>query len=89
MPRSNKKKHSQHQVTPASDATINQLLGQEKTLMISRAIENARKHGIKMEHGSPNPGVGDCAFEAIVQNNNEINCFTVKLPMSISWYRRS
>ena len=81
MPRSNKKKHSQHQVTSTSDVAIKQLLGQEKTLMISRAIENARKHGIKLEHGSPNPGVGDCAFEAIVQNNNDRHCFREKLPL--------
>ena len=84
MPRSNKKKLSQHQVTPSSDATISQLLGHEKSLMILRAIESAKKHGIRLEHGSPNPGLGDCAFEAVIQNNNDRCCYKEKLPMSIS-----
>ena len=48
MPRSNKKKHSQHPVTPSSDVAISQLLGQEKYLMISRAIESAKKRGIRL-----------------------------------------
>ena len=56
--------------------------------MISRAIISANKHGIRLEHGSSNPGLGDCAFEAVIQNNNDRHCFREKLPMSISWYRR-
>jgi hypothetical protein len=71
MPRSNKKKHSHHKATQSSDVAIKHLLSQEKFLMISMAIINAKKHRIKLEHGSPNPGVGDCAFEAVIQNKND------------------
>ena len=56
--------------------------------MISRAIQSARKHGINLKHGSPNPGVGDCAFEAVIQNNNDRQCFRQKFPLTIGWYRR-
>ena len=88
MPRSNKKKHVHHQEMRSSDVAIKHLLSQEKSLMISRAIVSANKHGIKLEHGSSNPGLGDCAFEAVIQNNNDRQCFREKLPMSIGWYRR-
>ena len=81
MPRSNKKKHSHQQETSSSDMDIRKLLGQEKSLMISRAIVSAVKHGIQLEHGSPNPGVGDCAFEAVIQNNNDRRCFSEKFPV--------
>ena len=88
MPRSNKKKHNTHQATPSSDADIKQLLGKEKSLMISRAIASGKKHGLNMKHGSSNPGTGDCAFESIIQNINDRSCFKVKYPMTIDWYRR-
>ena len=39
--------------------------------MIARAISSAHKHGIQLKLGSANPGLGDCAFEAVVQNNND------------------
>ena len=88
MPRSNKKKLSLHQATPSADVAIRQLLGKEKSLMISRAIASGQKHGINMKHGSSNPGTGDCAFESIIQNNNDRSCFQEKYPMNIDWYRR-
>ena len=88
MPRSNKKKHITHQATPSSDVDIKQLLGKEKSLMISRAIASGKKHGLNMKHGSSNPGTGDCAFESIIQNINDRSCFKVKYPMTIDWYRR-
>ena len=96
MPRSNKKKpllgHSSHQtpsqsVLHSSDA-ISFLLTQEKTMMISRATASGRKHGIQLEHGSSNPGTGDCAFEAVIQNINDRPCFQGKFNMSIDYYRR-
>ena len=49
-----------------SDQDISNLLTNEKTLMIKRCIESAKKHGINLKHGSSNPGTGDCAFEAIM-----------------------
>ena len=43
--------------------------------MISRAITSARNHGIALKCGSSNPGTGDCAFETVIQNNND-GCFS-------------
>ena len=56
--------------------------------MISRAMHSAMSHGINLNPGIPTPGLGDCAFEAVVSNNNQRNCFTVKLPLSITSYRQ-
>ena len=56
--------------------------------MIKRATASARKHGIELRHGRPNPGIGDCAFEAVIYNNNERACYRDKYEMSIDWYRR-
>ena len=36
--------------------------------LVIQAIESASKHGIKLEHGRPNPGVGNCAFESVIYN---------------------
>ena len=56
--------------------------------MITRAKSSGLFHGINMRHGSPNPGQGDCAFEAIIQNNNDRSCFVTKYPMNINFYRK-
>ena len=56
--------------------------------MIRRAIISSKNHGINLKHGSPNPGKGDCSFEAVIQNINDRSCYTEKLPMTIDWYRR-
>ena len=96
MPRSKKKKgpvkhpigspnwqpYSQYSTAIAS------LMTKERELMITRAITSARKHGIHLTHGKPNPGLGDCAFEAVIFNNNERQCFTVKFPLPIDTYRK-
>ena len=93
MPRSNKTQKCQKPfpmkplVLSPEDA-ISQLLQNEKTLMISRTITSGKKHGIKLQHGSSNPGTGNCAFESIIQNNNDRECFQVKFPMSVDYYRR-
>ena len=101
MPRSNKKKHPQ-KPTPkdpsclqnskkedhGSGTTISHLLMEETSRMLARAISSARQHGINLEPGSSNPGNGDCAFEAIIQNNNDRACFKEKFNMSIDYYRR-
>ena len=65
-----------------------QLLIDETSNMLSRAIKSANQHGINLEPGSSNPGKGDCAFEAIIQNNNDRACFNKKFMMSIDYYRR-
>ena len=49
---------------------------------------SAKRHGIKIKHGTSNPGIGDCAFEAIIQNINDRTCFNEKFNMSIDYYRR-
>ena len=96
MPRSNKKKtplkppskHPPSQSFDQSSASIAILMTKEKTIMISRAIASGRSHGINLKHGSSNPGVGDCAFEAVIQNNNDRPCFKEKLFMPIDYYRK-
>jgi hypothetical protein len=95
MPRSNKKKvlskppqkHPPGQSTSRSTDEISYLLSQETKKMIAGAIASARKHGIQVEHGSSNPGTGDCAFQAAVQNINDRTCFQEKYPLSINTYR--
>ena len=56
--------------------------------MKSRAILSGRKHGVNLQPGSSNPGRGDCAFESVIQNNNDRNCYKEKFPLSIDYYRR-
>ena len=49
---------------------------------------SAHRHGINLRQGRPNPGTGDCAFEATIYNINDRSCFGEKLTNSIDWYRR-
>ena len=98
MPRSNKKKFSQRTPgrPPPEPPPENQIcsseiaimLNKETAIMISRAISSAQKHGIKLKAGRPNPGTGDCAFEAAIFNNNDRACFQQKFLNSIDWYRK-
>ena len=83
MPRSNKKKTflkplpnlSTAQSVQSADKALDDLMSIERNLMITRAITSARNHGITLTHGSSNPGTGDCAFESVIQNNNNRTCF--------------
>ena len=72
----------------ASSNAIALLFRREKKTMLDRAIESGRKHGIKLKIGSPNPGTGDCAFEAIIQNNNDRQSFADKYNMPVNHYRK-
>ena len=65
-----------------------QLLMNETSKMLSRAIKSANFHGINLEPGSSNPGKGDCAFEAVIQNINDRTCFRDKFLMPIPHYRK-
>ena len=56
--------------------------------MVKGAISNAKHHGISLQHGKPNPGLGDCAIESVIFNINERSCYQYKYPMSINYYRR-
>ena len=98
MPRSNKKKNpfkppvkhppSTSQLLHLPSPSQSYLMMQERNMMISRAISSGQKHGIKLKHGTSNPGLGDCAFESIIQNINDRSCFREKLPLPINYYRR-
>ena len=90
MPRSNKKKKfmkPQPKHPTSQSFQIASLLTDEQNLMIAGAIASSRNHGINLVQGSSNPGLGDCAFEAVIQNNNDRSCFKQKFPMSINHYR--
>ena len=84
MPRSNKKKHPRKPPPkhPSSEemvkctsilskptTAISKILSQERSTMIKRALHSGKHHGINLKPGSPIPGLGDCAFEAVIQNN--------------------
>ena len=99
MPRGAKKKHPQNPPPkhPAgsdemmhwsTSMSMSTLITNERNTMMKRAMTSAKHHGINLKPGSPTPGLGDCAFEAIVNSNNERNCFKEKYPLSISSYRQ-
>ena len=49
---------------------------------------SAHRHGIQLKQGAPNPGTGDCAFQATISNINDRSCFEEQFTMSVDWYRR-
>ena len=53
-----------------------------------KSISSAAKHGIDLVNGTPNPGTGDCAFEAIISNINDRSSFRDKFPLETNYYRR-
>ena len=57
-------------------------------LMLSRAVASSKRHGINIIPGRLNPATGDCAFEAVLFNNNDRPCFGEKYPLSVDYYRR-
>ena len=86
MPRSNKKKKAlkpqpkdpiSHQMeTMETGNTIANLMSEERNKMITRAMCSANYHQINLKPGSPTPGLGDCAFEAIISNINDMGTVT-------------
>ena len=96
MPRSNKKKHplKPQPKHPSSEEMmdcspeISQIIINERTNMMNRAIHSAKHHGINLKPGPPTPGQGDCAFEAVINNNNERMCFKEKYSLSVTSYRQ-
>jgi len=52
--------------------------------MIKRAKSSGEYHGINLKHGTPNQAAGDCAFEAIIQNN-KLGLSWAKLSHSWGW----
>ena len=58
------------------------------SMLITRAIESARKHGINLVHGTQNKGDGNCAFDSVISNINDRICFSGKLDLSSQVYRQ-
>ena len=58
------------------------------SLLLRRAILSAKRHGINLVPGTLNPAQGDCAFEAVIYNNNDRNCFSKKYNQSVDVYRK-
>ena len=56
--------------------------------IFERAIASANKHKISLEPGSANAGDGNCAYESVIFNVNDRACFSRKLNMTPSFYRR-
>ena len=50
-------------------------------------IETAKQHGINVQADEPNPAVGDCLFEAVVDNINHRTCFPEQLQELVQRYR--
>ena len=80
-------KHEKVDHQLSEDIQLMRLKQLEIDKMIKRAKSSGKYHGINMRHGSPNPAQGDCAFEAVIQNNNDRSCFPTKYPMHINYYR--
>ena len=56
--------------------------------IFQKAIENAKKHHIKLVPGIENSGGGNCSYESVILNVNERECFKVGFVMSPDFYRR-
>ena len=63
------------------------VLGNVQSLMVTKAIESARRHGAKLIQGKLNQADGNCAFESVINNVNLRDCFQTKLPFSPLTYR--
>ena len=93
MPRSNKRKNafkpppkdstSQQIKTMETGNTIANMKSEERSKIITWAVFSATYHQINLSPGSPAPGLGDCAFEAAIQNVNERNFTKKKIPLPI------
>ena len=56
--------------------------------IITRAIESGKKHGINLVEGELNKADGNCAFDAVINNINNRECFSNKLLLSSLDYRQ-
>ena len=53
-------------------------LQESNSVMVGKAIENAKYHNINLYHGVPNMADGNCAFESIIDNISTRACFNEK-----------
>ena len=81
-------KHGESSTLITESENVKKLHDQATTSMVEQAVASADKHGVSLVHGRGNPGLGDCAFESVIFNNNDRNCFTQKLNFSTDYYRR-
>jgi hypothetical protein len=58
------------------------------SILVTRAIESARKHEINLEQGTLNDADGNCAFDAVINNINDRKCFHEKLTLPSNVYRQ-
>jgi hypothetical protein len=61
---------------------------EEEMVIVKRAIASARKHGIKLKHGTLNQADGNCAIESAILNINDRDCFPEKMMFSADYYRK-
>ena len=101
MTRSNKKKaplkpppkdHTLYPGVPSSSTSQSSVQPcfspKKESQIVRRAILSARKHGIDLIRGTPNPATGNCAIESAIFNLNDRSCFHDRLRFSIDYYRR-
>ena len=70
------------------DKTMGEMETLKNPRIFQRAIENAKKHKIKLTPGIENNGFGNCSYESAILNINNRDCFREKLCMSPDYYRR-
>ena len=80
-------RHRKVETPSPSNHEAQRLMQIEIEKMVARAISSSKYHGINLRHGTPNPAKGDCAFEAVIQNNNDRSCFLTKYTLDINSYR--
>jgi hypothetical protein len=56
--------------------------GSTSSNLVDRAIESAKKHGINLIQGTISEGDGNCAFNAVINNINQRNCYSNKIELS-------
>ena len=56
--------------------------------VIQMGIDSARKHNIKLKPGRENSANGNCAYQSVIFNINDRECYKTQLPMSPDFYRR-
>ena len=72
--------------TNGSDSNDTKMLKNPR--IFQRAIENAKKHKIRLVAGIENQGGGNCSYESVLLNINERDCFKEGFVMSPDYYRR-
>ena len=96
MPRSNKKKfpqkpptkHPPNQPSPQNRSYQASAIYEVEKLIVVRSKASAKKHGIKLNEGTPNQADGNCAIESTIFNVNDRDCFPEKLTFSPDYYRK-